>query len=87
MSGPIVDAASQAMQEVWGAAPVRIREGGSIPIVATFAQVLQRPVLLLGFGLADDALHSPNEKFNISHFYNGIRSVARFLDLLSAVGP
>ena len=85
VSGPIVEAASQAMAEVWGAAPVRIREGGSIPIVATFAQVLQRPVLLLGFGLADDALHSPNEKFNISHYYKGIRSVARFLDLLGAV--
>jgi acetylornithine deacetylase/succinyl-diaminopimelate desuccinylase-like protein len=86
VNGPIVDAASLAMQEIWGAAPVKIREGGSIPIVATFAQVLKRPVLLLGFGLSDDALHSPNEKFNISHYYNGIRSVARFLDLLSDVG-
>ncbi len=82
-SGPIVDAALDAMQEIWGARPVRIREGGSIPIVSTFAAVLQCPVLLLGFGLNDDALHSPNEKFNISHFYNGIRSVARLLDRLS----
>jgi acetylornithine deacetylase/succinyl-diaminopimelate desuccinylase-like protein len=80
--GPIVEAAMDAMQEVWGARPVRIREGGSIPIVATFAQVLNAPVLLLGFGLHDDGLHSPNEKFNISHFYNGIRSVARLLDRL-----
>ena len=81
--GPIVDAALEAMQEVWGARPVRIREGGSIPIVSTFASVLGVPVLLLGFGLNDDGLHSPNEKFNISHFYNGIRSVARLLDRLS----
>ncbi|HEX9943767.1 MAG TPA: dipeptidase [Thermoanaerobaculia bacterium] len=80
--GPIVDAALDAMQEVWGARPVRIREGGSIPIVSTFAAVLKCPVLLLGFGLNDDGLHSPNEKFNISHFYNGIRSVARLLDRL-----
>ncbi|HKH46986.1 MAG TPA: dipeptidase [Thermoanaerobaculia bacterium] len=80
--GPIVDAAMEAMQEVWGARPVRIREGGSIPIVSTFASVLGAPVLLLGFGLNDDGLHSPNEKFNISHFYNGIRSVARLLDRL-----
>ncbi len=80
--GPIVDAAMDAMQEVWGARPVRIREGGSIPIVSTFASVLGAPVLLLGFGLNDDGLHSPNEKFNISHFYNGIRSVARLLDRL-----
>jgi acetylornithine deacetylase/succinyl-diaminopimelate desuccinylase-like protein len=81
--GPIVDAALEAMQDVWGARPVRIREGGSIPIVSTFASVLGVPVLLLGFGLNDDGLHSPNEKFNISHFYNGIRSVARLLDRLS----
>jgi len=70
------------MQDVWGARPVRIREGGSIPIVSTFAAVLGAPVLLLGFGLNDDGLHSPNEKFNISHFYKGIRSVARLLDRL-----
>jgi len=80
--GPIVDAAMEAMQEVWGARPVRVREGGSIPIVSTFAEVLKAPVLLLGFGLHDDGLHSPNEKFNISHFYKGIRSVARLLDRL-----
>jgi acetylornithine deacetylase/succinyl-diaminopimelate desuccinylase-like protein len=82
VQGPIVDAALDAMQDIWGARPVRIREGGSIPIVSTFASVLRCPVLLLGFGLNDDGLHSPNEKFNISHFYNGIRSVARMLDRL-----
>jgi len=82
VQGPIVDAALDAMEDVWGARPVRIREGGSIPIVSTFAAVLGVPVLLLGFGLNDDGLHSPNEKFNISHFYNGIRSVARLLDRL-----
>ena len=82
VKGPIVDAALDAMEEIWGARPVRIREGGSIPIVSTFAAVLKCPVLLLGFGLNDDGLHSPNEKFNISHFYKGIRSVARLLDRL-----
>jgi acetylornithine deacetylase/succinyl-diaminopimelate desuccinylase-like protein len=80
--GPIVDAALDAMEDIWGARPVRIREGGSIPIVSTFAAVIGAPVLLLGFGLNDDGLHSPNEKFNISHFYKGIRSVARLLDRL-----
>lgn len=78
--GPISDAAMKALEEVWGNAPVLVREGGSIPIVATFAQVLEVPVLLMGFGLSDDALHSPNEKFNISHFYNGIRTTVRLLD-------
>jgi len=85
--GPIVDAAMEVMEEVWGGRPVRIREGGSIPIVSAFAQVLRCPVLLLGFGLNDDGLHSPNEKFNISHFYKGIRSVARLLDRLGEVHP
>jgi acetylornithine deacetylase/succinyl-diaminopimelate desuccinylase-like protein len=82
VEGPIVDAALDAMEDIWGARPVRIREGGSIPIVSTFAAVIGAPVLLLGFGLNDDGLHSPNEKFNISHFYKGIRSVARLLDRL-----
>jgi acetylornithine deacetylase/succinyl-diaminopimelate desuccinylase-like protein len=87
VEGPIVDAAMEVMEEVWGGRPVRLREGGSIPIVSTFSQVLHRPVLLLGFGLNDDGLHSPNEKFNISHFYNGIRSVARLLDRLGEIRP
>jgi acetylornithine deacetylase/succinyl-diaminopimelate desuccinylase-like protein len=82
VQGPIVDAALDAMEDIWGARPVRIREGGSIPIVSTFDTVLKCPILLLGFGLNDDGLHSPNEKFNISHFYKGIRSVARLLDRL-----
>ncbi|HEV7672764.1 MAG TPA: dipeptidase [Thermoanaerobaculia bacterium] len=83
--GPFVEAAMAAMEDVWGKRPVRVREGGSIPIVATFSDVLRVPVLLLGFGLNDDALHSPNEKFNISHFYNGIRAIARLLDRVGEV--
>jgi acetylornithine deacetylase/succinyl-diaminopimelate desuccinylase-like protein len=78
--GPIVEAAMAAQEDVWGNAPVLIREGGSIPIVGTFSDVLAVPVLLMGFGLSDDRLHSPNEKFNISHFYNGIRTTVRLLD-------
>jgi acetylornithine deacetylase/succinyl-diaminopimelate desuccinylase-like protein len=82
--GALVDAALEAMAETWGRRPVRIREGGSIPIVTQFSRVLNVPVLLLGFGLADDRLHSPNEKFNITHYYNGIRTVARLLDRAGA---
>ncbi len=84
ISGPLVEAATRALETVWGKPPVRIREGGSIPIVSTFSQVLGGPVILMGFGLADDNLHSPNEKFNVSHFYNGIRTVALFLDEVGA---
>jgi acetylornithine deacetylase/succinyl-diaminopimelate desuccinylase-like protein len=85
--GPLVEAAMAAMTDAWGARPVRIREGGSIPIVSTFSQVMGKPVLLLGFGQTDDALHSPNEKFNISNFYNGIHAVVRLLDRMGEVSP
>ncbi|MFQ5525274.1 MAG: dipeptidase [Thermoanaerobaculia bacterium] len=78
--GPIVEAAMAAQEDIWGTKPVLIREGGSIPIVGTFSEVLEVPILLMGFGLSDDRLHSPNEKFNISHFYNGIRTTVRLLD-------
>ncbi len=79
-SGAIADAATGAQEDVWGKAPYKIREGGSIPVVATFAEVLSVPVLLVGLGLPDDRLHSPNEKFNLSCFYNGIKTIARLLD-------
>jgi len=79
--GPIADAAMDAQEEVFGARPVRVREGGSIPIVAVFSQVLNVPTILMGFGLPDDHLHAPTEKFNISSFYNGVRAIVRLLDL------
>jgi acetylornithine deacetylase/succinyl-diaminopimelate desuccinylase-like protein len=85
LEGPVVDAALGAMEDVWGARPVKVREGGSIPIVSTFSQVLGVPTLLLGFGLKDDALHSPNEKFNISHYYNGIRAIVRLIDRIAEI--
>ena len=79
--GPVVEAALSALEDVWSR-PVRVREGGSIPIVSTFSEVLGVPILLLGFGLSDDRLHSPNEKFNISNFYGGIQAVVRLMDRL-----
>ncbi len=82
--GPAVEAAKEALTEGWGAAPVFVREGGSIPIVSAFDEVLGVPVLMLGFGLPDDGLHSPNEKFKIDNFYGGIRTIALFLDRLAA---
>lgn len=79
--GPIAEAALAAMTEIWRR-PVRVREGGSIPIVATFADILKVPILLIGFGHSDDRLHSPNEKFTIANFYGGIRAIVRMLDRL-----
>jgi acetylornithine deacetylase/succinyl-diaminopimelate desuccinylase-like protein len=59
---------------------VRVREGGSIPVVNTFSEVLRAPILLMGYGLPDDRLHSPNEKMSIAQFYDGIRCTVRLLD-------
>ncbi len=84
--GPVVEAAMAAMADVWKS-PVRVREGGSIPIVSTFSDVLGVPILLLGFGLSDDCLHSPNEKLDLGNFYGGIRAVVHLLDRMSAVEP
>lgn len=75
-------AAAEALKEVFGRDPIYVREGGSIPIAAMFNEVLNVPVVLMGFGLPDDNLHSPNEKYSLTQFYRGIRTVASFLQRL-----
>jgi acetylornithine deacetylase/succinyl-diaminopimelate desuccinylase-like protein len=84
-TGPYAQAALDALEDVWGKRALRIRTGGSIPIVASFAQSLGAPVMLLGFGLETDRLHSPNEQFDIPNYYQGIRTVARLLDRVGAL--
>jgi acetylornithine deacetylase/succinyl-diaminopimelate desuccinylase-like protein len=79
-----VQAATDAMREVFGKETVFVRGGGSIPIVGDFARQLKVPAVLMGFGLPDDNLHAPNEKFNLSNFYRGTESIIRFLTLLGA---
>jgi acetylornithine deacetylase/succinyl-diaminopimelate desuccinylase-like protein len=76
---PPMQAAASALKEVFGKEPVFIREGGSIPIAALFHEILGIPVVMMGFGLPDDNLHAPNEKYSLSQFFKGIRTVARFL--------
>ena len=83
-TGEYAQAALETLEEVWGRRAVRIRSGGSIPIVGAFASALGAPVLLLGFGLEEDRLHSPNEKFDLPNYYQGIRTIARLLDRLGA---
>ena len=68
-----------ALEQTFGKEPVFTREGGSIPIVATFNHVLEADVLLVGWGQHDDATHSPNEKFSLASFHNGILASARFM--------
>ncbi|MFP4620839.1 MAG: dipeptidase [Bacteroidales bacterium] len=75
---PAYEAASEAMEESLGKKPIPVRSGGSIPIIATFEQVLNIKSILLGFGLEADAIHSPNESFPLDQFYKGIETIARF---------
>ncbi len=82
--GPAVKAAFRAYAEVFGKEPIFIREGGSIPVVATFKKVLGLETVLMGFGLPDDRLHSPNEKFHLPNFYRGIETVIHFMRFLAA---
>jgi len=71
-------AAAAAMAEAWGKRPIPTKEGGSIPIVALFQQVLGLDSILLGVGLNSDAIHSPNESFGLHNFYTGIETMIGF---------
>jgi acetylornithine deacetylase/succinyl-diaminopimelate desuccinylase-like protein len=82
VDNPYVKAATTALREIWGKDTVFIRSGGSIPIVGDFARHLNLPSVMMGFGLPDDNLHAPNEKFHIANFYQGIESIIRFLELV-----
>ena len=79
---PAIQAAAQVMEKTMGQPTVFIRSGGSIPIVGEFKTHLGIPTVLMGFGLPDDGLHSPNEKYRIGNYYLGIETVARFLEVL-----
>jgi len=79
-----VKASTEAMKEVFGKETVYIRSGGSIPIVSDFDKYLGIPSVMMGFGLPDDNLHAPNEKFHIPNFYRGIESIIRFFQKLGA---
>jgi acetylornithine deacetylase/succinyl-diaminopimelate desuccinylase-like protein len=78
---PAIHIAAQAFGEMLGKPTVFVRSGGSIPIVGEFAEHLGIPTVLMGFGLPDDGLHSPNEKYRIRNYYDGIRTIAHFLDI------
>jgi acetylornithine deacetylase/succinyl-diaminopimelate desuccinylase-like protein len=77
-----IQAAAEAMKQVFGKETVYIRSGGSIPIVAAFDASLGIPSVMMGFGLPDDNLHAPNEKMHLPNFFRGIEAVARYLEIL-----
>lgn len=72
LDNAFVQAAGRAIERGFGKAPVFTREGGSIPVVATFQRVLGIPSVLFGVGLPDDRIHAPNEKLDLTNFYSGI---------------
>jgi acetylornithine deacetylase/succinyl-diaminopimelate desuccinylase-like protein len=82
---PAVAAAARAMQAGFGKAPVFIGTGGTIGPVASFDRVLKLPQVLVGVGLPDDHIHSPNEKFNLAQFFGGIKAMAQLYDELAAL--
>lgn len=83
---PVMHAATQALEETFSATCRFTREGGSIPVVLLFDQVLNVPTVLMGFGLNNENAHSPDEHFDLSNFHTGMRAVVRYHHLLAAAG-
>ncbi|OGO40534.1 MAG: peptidase M20 [Chloroflexi bacterium RBG_16_57_9] len=82
---PEMQAAAVAYERAFGQRPVYTREGGTIPVVADFQRRLGIPTILMGFGLPDDNLHAPNEKFHLPNFYKGIDTVVYLLSEMGLV--
>jgi len=80
---PAMQAAATAYEKGWGATPVFTRGGGSIPVVAEIADLMGIPVVMMGYGLDDDGLHSPNERFSVEMFHRGVETAIVYLEELA----
>jgi len=79
---PGVEAAARAFESAYGGRPVLVREGGSIPVTVDFQEALRPHLLVTGFGLPGDALHSPNEKYSLDQYFRGIEMVLHLMENL-----
>ena len=79
---PAYQAAAEAFEKAFGKKPVAARRGGSIPIIADFEQILEKKTILMGFGLEENAIHSPNESMDLNIFRQGIIAVTEFYNRL-----
>jgi len=84
---PATQAAARALAATFGRDPVYIREGGSIPVCASFERILGLPVVLLGFDPPDQQAHAPNEWMDLTNYEVGIRTIVRMWDELAALDP
>ena len=82
---PEMQAAARAYEKGWGYSPVFTRGGGSIPIVADIYDLMKIPVVMMGYGLDSDGLHSPNEHYSLAMFHRGIETAITYLDELAAL--
>jgi acetylornithine deacetylase/succinyl-diaminopimelate desuccinylase-like protein len=84
---PATQAAARALAATFGREPVYIREGGSIPVCASFEGILRLPVVLLGFDPPDQQAHAPNEWMDLTNYEVGIRTIVRMWDELAGLDP
>ncbi len=84
--GAVFEAARGALAEAFGREPVTIREGGSIPIVRTFEQIFDAPVVLIGFGLPGENAHAPDEWMSVDNYLTGIAAITRLYERLGETG-
>jgi acetylornithine deacetylase/succinyl-diaminopimelate desuccinylase-like protein len=75
--------ARRALDRAWSKPAAMIREGGSIPVMAIFQRTHGLPSILVGFGLHDDQIHAPNEKYSLTSFHGGTRSIAYLYEELA----
>ena len=84
---PAMHAAVKALEETFGTKCRFAREGGSIPVVLLFDQVLGVPTVLMGFGLNNENAHSPDEHFDLGNFHTGMKAAARYYALVAEMVP